>query len=130
MSTAPYFVGLDVGATSMKAGVVDDEARPLSSVSLPTEAHLGQEFGLQRMCETIHYAVVESGLSLERIAGIGVATPGLMDIGEGIVFETTNLGSWREVRVRDHIARVFQKPTAFQNDANAAAYGEFWAGAG
>jgi glucokinase len=53
-----------------------------------------------------------------------------MDIDAGIVFETTNLGPWRQVPVRDHVARVFQKPTAFQNDANAAAYGEFWAGAG
>ena len=53
MNTPLYYVGLDVGGTSMKAGVVDDVGRPLSYVSLPTEAHRGQELGLERMCETI-----------------------------------------------------------------------------
>lgn len=130
MSMPPYFVGLDVGGTTMKAGVVDDEGRPLSAVSLPTDAHLGQSFGLQRMCETIFLAVQEAGLALDRIAAIGVATPGLMDIPAGIVLEPANIPSWRNVPVKAHIQGVFKVPTAFQNDANAAAYGEFWAGAG
>ena len=52
-----YHVGLDVGGTSMKGGVVDGRGKPLGSVSLPTEAYRGQEFGLERMCETIRAAV-------------------------------------------------------------------------
>jgi glucokinase len=52
MSSA-YYVGLDVGGTTMKAGVVDDDARPLSAVSLHTEASRGQELGLERMAETM-----------------------------------------------------------------------------
>jgi glucokinase len=130
MSTPPYFAGLDVGGTTMKAGVVDDTGRPLSSVSLPTEAHKGQEFGLERMCETIRLAVTESGVGLERIAAIGVATPGTMDIPAGIVLDPPNLKPWQNVPVRQHVQGVFRIPTAFQNDANAAACGEFWAGAG
>lgn len=125
-----YYVGLDVGATTMKAGVVDDDGRVLGAVKLPTNAHLGQDFGLQRMCETIHQAVVEAGLSLDQIAAIGVATPGLMDIPAGIVIAPANISRWRDVPVKTHIHTVFKKPTAFQNDANAAAYGEFWVGAG
>jgi glucokinase len=49
MTTRGYYVGLDVGGTTMKAGVVDDSGAPLSSVSLPTEAHKGQDLGLERM---------------------------------------------------------------------------------
>src|SRR5262245_14486392 len=123
MDTPVHFVGLDVGATTMKAGVVDDEGRPLSNVSLPTEAQRGPQSGLERMCETIHLAVTQSGLGLERMAAIGVATAGLMDIPAGMLLDAPNL-AWRNVPVREHVARVFQKPTAFQNDANAAAYGE------
>jgi glucokinase len=133
MTTAksdPLFVGLDVGGTSMKAGVVDDAGRPLSGVSLPTEAHRGQEFGLERMCETIRAAVRQAGLSMEQIAAIGVATPGLMDIPGGLILDPMNLKPWRNVPVRKHVQETFGLPTAFQNDANAAAYGEFWAGAG
>jgi glucokinase len=133
MTTAkvePLFVGLDVGGTSMKAGVVDDTGRPLSGIALPAEAHRGQEFGLNRMCETIRAAVQQAGLPLEQISAIGVATPGLMDIPGGVILDPMNLKPWRNVPVRRHVQETFGLPTAFQNDANAAAYGEFWAGAG
>jgi glucokinase len=126
----PLFVGLDVGGTTMKAGVVDDAGVPIASVSLPTEAWRGQEFGLERMCEAIRQAVAASNLRLEQIAAIGVATPGTMDIPAGIILDPPNLRPWRNVPVRDHVSRAFGLPTAFQNDANAAALGEFWAGAG
>lgn len=130
MTNARYYVGLDVGGSAMKGGVVDDEGKPLAAVSLPTEAQRGQKLGLERMCETIRAAVKESGLTMERISAIGVATPGLMDIPAGIILDPPNLKPWKNVPVRQHIADVFGLPTAFQNDANAAAMGEFWAGAG
>ena len=126
----PLYVGLDVGGTAMKAGVVDDAGQPLACVSLPTEAHRGQEFGLERMCETIRQAVVAAGLKMSDMAAIGVVTPGTMDIPAGMILDPPNLKPWRNVPVRDHVQKVFNLPTAFQNDANAAAYGEFWAGAG
>jgi len=126
----PLFVGLDVGGTAMKAGVVDDKGKALASVSLPTEAHRGQEFGLERMCEAIRAAVAAAGLKMRDIAAIGVATPGTMDIPAGIILDPPNLKPWRNVPVRDHVQKTFKLPTAFQNDANAAAFGEFWAGAG
>jgi glucokinase len=131
MSTPPFFVGLDVGGTNMKAGVVDDAGRPLCpAVSLPTEAHRGQEHGLERMCETIRLALSGAGLKRDDIAAIGVATPGLMDIPAGVILDPMNLRPWKNVPVRRHIAEAFGLPTAFQNDANAAAYGEYWAGGG
>ncbi len=130
MNTPPYFVGLDVGGTSMKGGVVDDTGRPLSSMSLPTEAYKGQQHGLERMCETIRAAVAEAGLRLDQIAAVGVATPGTMDIPAGVILDPPNLKPWQNVPVRQYVGDHFGIPTAFQNDANAAAYGEYWAGAG
>lgn len=136
----PFFVGLDVGGTTMKAGVVDDAGRPFrvtdadgrtaSPVSLPTEAHRGQAFGLERMCETIRLAVAGAGLRMNQIAAVGVATPGTMDIPAGVILDPPNLKPWQNVPVQKHVHEVFGIPTAFQNDANAAALGEFWAGAG
>ena len=130
MSQAPCFVGVDVGGQTIKGGVVDDAGHPLSSVTVPTEAARGQEHGLHQMCETVRQAVRQAGLNLDDIAAIGVATPGTMDIPAGVILDPPNLRPWKNVPVRDHIQRQFGKPTAFQNDANAAAYGEFWAGAG
>src|SRR5262245_17565040 len=125
------YVGLDVGGTTMKAGVVDDEGRALGRpITLSTEAHRGQDFGLERMCETIRAAAAAVGVAFDRVAAIGVATPGLMDLPAGVILDPPNLKPWKNVPVRDHVSRTFGKPTAFQNDANAAAYGEYWAGAG
>ncbi len=126
----PLYVGLDVGGTSMKAGVVDDAGRPLSTVNVLTEAEKGQEHGLARMCEAIREAVRAAGLTPDHIAAIGVATPGTMDIPGGLILDPPNLKPWRNVPVRQHIQEQFRRPTAFQNDANAAALGEFWVGAG
>lgn len=125
------YVGLDVGGTSMKAGVVTDAGEPLSEAcSVVTEPHKGQDFGLQCMGDAIEKAMQAAGVSLDEITAIGVATPGLMDIPGGVILDPPNLKPWKNVPVREYVANRFQKPTAFQNDANAAAYGEFWVGAG
>lgn len=127
---ALHFCGLDVGGTSMKGGVITDDGRVLSGVSLPTEAAQGQQHGLERMCETIRQAVSAAQLKMEQITAIGVATPGTMDIKAGVILDPPNLKPWRNVPVRQHVAETFGIPTAFQNDANAAALGEYWIGAG
>jgi glucokinase len=130
MSDSLLYVGVDVGGSSIKGGVVDDTGRVLSSVVLPTEADKGQEHGLGQMCATVRQAVAKAGRRLDQIAAIGVATPGTMDIPAGMILDPPNLKPWQNVPVRQHIHDTFRIPTAFQNDANAAAYGEFWAGAG
>ncbi len=119
----PIFVGLDVGGTSMKAGVVDDDGKVLAEAHMPTEAEKGQEVGLERMTDTIRHAVKNAQLDIDRISAIGVATPGTMDIPAGIILDPPNLKPWRNVPVRRYIEKAFGLPTAFQNDANAAALG-------
>jgi glucokinase len=130
MAEAQRFVGLDVGGTTMKAAVVDATGKAAPSVSLPTHPELGQDAGLETMCETIRRAVAAAKLTMRDIAAIGVATPGLMDIRGGLILDPPNLKPWKNVPVRDHVKKAFGKPTAFQNDANAAAFGEFWVGSG
>jgi glucokinase len=125
-----HYVGIDVGGSTIKGGVVNDDGKPLSGVSLPTEAARGQEHGLRQMAETVRQAVTGAGLKLDQIAAIGVATPGTMDIPGGVILDPPNLKPWQNVPVRQYIQDTFRLPTAFQNDANAAAYGEFWVGAG
>jgi glucokinase len=130
MAEALKYVGLDVGGTTMKAAVVDDAGHAAPSVSLPTEPQFGQEHGLATMAEAIRQAVKAAKLKMADVAAIGVATPGMMDLKLGLILDPPNLKPWRNVPVRDHIHKTFGKPTAFQNDANAAAFGEYWVGAG
>jgi glucokinase len=130
MSRENLFVGIDVGGQSIKGGVVDDAGRPRSSVTVPTEVPKGQEHGLGQMALAVRLAAEKAGLALADIAAIGVATPGLMDIPAGIMTHPVNFPGWENVPVRQFIADTFGKPTAFQNDANAAGYGEYCFGAG
>jgi len=130
MSKTAYFVGIDVGGQTIKGGVVDDAGQALSTVNVPTEAYRGQEHGLRQMEEAVRRAINAANLKLGDIQAIGVATPGTMDIPAGIILDPPNLHPWKNVPVRQHIAEAFGKPTAFQNDANAAAFGEYWVGAG
>jgi glucokinase len=130
MANSHLFVGVDVGGQSIKGGVVQDDGKALSSVSVPTEAERGQDHGLNQMAKAVTEAVAAARKSLADIAAIGVATPGTMDIPAGMILDPPNLRPWRSVPVRSFIEKRFGKPTAFQNDANAAAYGEYWAGVG
>src|SRR6476661_1693683 len=131
MAERAVYVGLDVGGTTTKAAAVSDAGQPLSAPAvMDTHPERGQEAGLETMCETIRRAAAAAKLTVDDVAAIGVATPGLMDIKAGLILDPPNLKPWKNVPVRDHIQGGFKIPTVYQNDANAAAYGEFWVGSG
>lgn len=125
----PFYLGIDLGGTNVKAGVVDHEGTPLSKCTTRTLAAEGPVPGVRRMCEVGEDAIRDAGLDLSDIAAVGVATPGTMDIPAGKLLDPPNLPGWVEVPIRQLIGDHFDKPTTLQNDANAAAYGEYWAGA-
>ena len=85
---------------------------------------------MQNLFRVAEDAVEQSGLSFDSIAAVGLATPGTMDIPAGMLLRPHNLPGWDDFPVRQKAADYFGKPTVLQNDANAAAYGEYWAGAG
>jgi glucokinase len=127
---APYYLGIDLGGTNIKSGVVDDDGKPLSSVSLETEAERGPDVGINNLAEAGRRAISESGLSWDEIRGVGLGSPGTMDLPSGMLLEPPNLPGWNQLPIRDRLGEQLGKPTVLQNDANAAAYGEYWAGAG
>jgi glucokinase len=126
----PFYLGIDLGGTNIKSGVVDDSGHPLSRVSVETHAELGPEVGLNNLAEAARLAVEASGLSWDDIIGVGLGSPGTMDIGAGMLLNPPNLPGWINFPIRDRLAERLGKPTVLQNDANAAALGEFWVGAG
>lgn len=125
----PFYAGLDVGGTNIKAGVVDSEGTPLGKANVPTEAIKGPENGVANIKIALDLALRDAGLSLKDLRGAGLATPGTMDIRAGMLLEPPNLPGWNYFPVRQRTEEVIGIPTVLQNDANAAAYGEFWAGA-
>ncbi len=127
---SPFFVGIDLGGTNIKVGVVDDWGRPLSWLSLPTEAEKGPEDAARRMGEAVLKAIKKAKLQKHDISRVGLGSPGTMDIPAGMLVNPVNLKGWDNFPIRDRVSFHCGLPVAFQNDANAAAYGEFWAGAG
>jgi glucokinase len=126
-----YYIGVDVGGQTIKAGVVQANGQPHGEFCItPTESEQGNEHFLEQLGQALRSAVKAAGVTLKDVRAIGVATPGLMDIPRGIMTRPVNMPALSNVPVRERIQQTFHIPTAFQNDANAAAYGEFWAGAG
>jgi glucokinase len=126
----PFFLGIDLGGTNIKSGVVDDEGRVLSSVSVKTQADHGPAAGLDNMVAAAGQAVAESGLDWERIGSVGLGSPGTMDIEAGMLLEPPNLPGWDNLPIRQLLSDRLGKPVVLQNDGNAAAYGEYWVGVG
>jgi glucokinase len=128
--SGPIYLGIDVGGTNIKAGIVTDDGSSLAHTKVPTEAERGHEVGLENMCRAARAALDQAGLALDDIQGIGLATPGTMDIPAGMLLDPPNLPGWRDVPIRQLVSDRLGKPTVLQNDANAAAMGEYWVGAG
>jgi glucokinase len=126
----PFFAGIDLGGTNIKVGVVDDLGRTLSWLSIPTEVENGPENAARRMAAAVHRAIGEAGLEAGAVARVGLGAPGGMDIPSGMLTTVINLGGWDNFPIRERVSHHCGLPVTFENDANAAAYGEFWVGSG
>ncbi len=134
MSKNGHIIGVDLGGTSIQVGVVPvGGGTVLGMRSMPTDAHVGAKFVVDRMVSMIEgvrrEAVREGGLKDEDFLGVGLGSPGPLDRDTGTVIETPNLG-WRNFPLRDLIERATGLEAELDNDANCAALGEWWRGAG
>jgi glucokinase len=126
----PCYVGIDLGGTSVKLGVVDDLGRPLFRTTLDTHVENGPEDGACRMGRAVREAITASGLPETAVARVGLGSPGILDVCAGVMVNPTNFPGWGGFPLRDRVRHHCGLPVALVNDANAAAYGEFWVGSG
>jgi glucokinase len=126
----PFYVGLDVGGTNIKIGIVDDAGQTLAYESIRTEQDKGAEDAAKRMAAVFKKLLAEHDIDPKDVVRVGIATPGPMDIAKGMILRPGNLPGWWDFPIRDRVSHHIGLPVSFANDANAAAYGEFWSGAG
>lgn len=129
-ATSPFYIGVDVGGTNIKIGLVDDLGHTLGFTSIATKNETGPEDALQRVTAAIDLMLAELGLTRQDVASIGLGTPGTMDIPAGMILEPVNFPGWRHFPLRDRLSELCQLRVAFANDAAAAAFGEYWIGSG
>ena len=122
------YVGIDVGGTGLKAGVVDEGGKLLSKVSCPTGVERGYGPVIRDMAELAKKAVAESGVSMDEVHSIGIGIPGILDPRTGVVPFCTNLG-WHRVPLIEEMHKYIDKPVFVDNDATVAALAESVAGA-
>jgi glucokinase len=127
----PLFVGVDVGGTNIKIGIVDDLGRSLGKVSIPTREQEGPAIAMDRTAQALREALAAHGASLRDIAAIGLGSPGPQDVKTGYVIAPDNLPHWRDFPIVDYLSKQCDGlPVSYANDANAAAFGECWVGTG
>ena len=122
-----FTLGIDLGGTNTKMGIVDATGQLLEQRSYPTNSHKGPDGVLAEMAANGLKLISETGRTVKTV---GIGSPGPINGKLGIVYEAPNLGGWVNVEVTKILQQHMQLPVTLSNDANAAAYGEWWAGAG
>ena len=123
-----YYIGIDLGGTNIKAGVVNENYEIIAKASTKTLCPRPAKDICDDMAKVSIEACKEAGISIDDVEWIGIGTPGIADNVNGTIPYSNNL-DFHDVPVREYIQAHINKPVYVANDANAAAYGEFVAGA-
>lgn len=124
-----YAFGVDIGGTTVKLGLFDEQGGLLDKWEIPTDKSNGGEKIIPDIAVSIMTKVSEKQISVDDIAGIGVGAPGAVDDEGTLVGGAVNIG-WKPFNIPDAFHAYINVPVVAANDANAAAYGELWQGGG
>lgn len=123
---ADYSIGVDLGGTNLRAAAIDRSGNMLRKVSLNTRLSQGREAVVADIVSAISGLREVGG----ELAGIGVGVPGFIVMEKGTITDSPNLPCFVDYPIREEISNRLGIPVILENDANAAAIGEQWMGAG
>ncbi|MDD5743934.1 MAG: ROK family protein, partial [Mesotoga sp.] len=122
-------VGVDLGGTETKIGIVEENGRILSKSIIPTKVFEGRIAVVTRIVEAIKQLIMETGISVDGVVGIGVGSPGSIDHETGTVLFSPNLPDWSGFELTAILKKLTGIRTFVENDANAFVLGEWAFGA-
>lgn len=129
-----YYIGVDVGGTNIACGVVGEDGKIIARSKVKTNDRGKGAFPasydsvLESIKNAVRTACENAGITADKASSIGIGCPGLCNSETGVVEYTSNLG-FVNVPLRADMESEFGLPVYLENDANAAAFGEFTAGA-
>jgi glucokinase len=123
-----YAIGLDLGGTNLRAAAIDQSGTLLDKISGATNFQEGREAVLSDIVAAISRLRASHGAA--GLRGIGVGVPGFIRMQEGLITNSNNLPYLENVPIRDVLEGKLGTRVILENDANAAALGEQWMGAG
>lgn len=123
-----YRVGIDLGGTNIVAGVVNDRHEIVAFAKCKTACPRPSEEIVADMARMTREAVKKAGITMDEVKGVGVGSPGVCNKDTGVVERAANLG-FENLPICAMLSEMLGKKVYIENDANAAALGEFIAGA-
>jgi glucokinase len=123
-----YTIGLDLGGTNLRAAAIDQTGKMLEKVAGRTNYSEGREAIVDDMIASIR--LLRDQLGRENLAGIGVVVPGFIRLHDGVIANSNNLSALEGFPIRERMEGSLETKVILENDANAAALGEKWIGAG
>lgn len=123
-----YSIGVDLGGTNLRAAAIDEDGRMLEKIAGSTHLSAGREAVLDDMFRAI--VELRERFKGHRLAGVGIGVPGFILVDDGLIVGSPNLPDFENYPVRDEIEKRLGTPVILENDANSAALGEKWMGAG
>jgi glucokinase len=123
-----YAIGLDLGGTNLRAAAVDRQGKMLQKIWSSTDLKRGPEAVVDDMATAID--AIRHALGSQNLQGIGVAVPGFIRLEAGVIEGSNNLAVLEGFPIRDALQNRLQARVILENDANVAAMGEKWIGAG
>jgi glucokinase len=124
-----YSIGVDMGGTNLRIAAITTEGQLLEKITLGVKVALGRDYVIGEMCDAVK-RLSEQYRNTGRFVGAGIGVPGIIDVEAGIMRKSANLPGWTDYPVRDEIERRLGTRIFLDNDANVAALGEKWLGAG
>jgi len=122
-----YAIGVDLGGTNIKLGIVSEKGKIVKKISVDTKADLGPESVISQIKKGIHILLNDNAYKID---GIGIGAPGIVALKKGTVENPPNFPGWIKVNLGRIIQKEFKADVHVENDANAAAIGELIFGAG
>ena len=124
-----YAFGVDIGGTTVKIGLFDNQGNVLDKWEIPTNKANDGAAILPDIAASLQMKMEEKGIAKENLAGIGVGAPGAVDEEGMLVGGAVNIG-WKPFNITEVMKSYIDVPVKAANDANAAAFGELWKGGG
>ena len=125
-----YVLAADIGGTNTRMAVVNKNGDILTLLKKSTYCEDGREEMIKLIVSFAGETIEKSKLSKDKICGMGIGFPGPLNAETGTIFNPPNLQGWDSVPLRYILEKELKVPVAIENDANAAALGEWWKGAG
>ena len=123
-------IGVDLGGTNLRTAILSPDGDILAKQKAPTNASEGWKNVVSRLIESIKGQQESAGKRGLAVTAVGVGVPGVIQSDRGIVVKSPNFPDWNNLPIKDSLEKALNLPVTVENDANAAALGEQWRGAG